>query len=250
MPDKNLILRIRLRELAEQRRRFGAPRLHTMLRREGHLINHKRTERLYREEGLSLRLKKRKKRISHLRVVMDKPERINQHWSMDFVSDNLYNGRRFRVLTIIDDLSRECPALEVDHSLTGKRVARVLDRIAMTRGFPEAITVDNGPEFISKALDLWAYTHGVKLRFIQPGKPTQNAFIESFNGKFREECLNDNVFVNLLSAQQIIETWRQDYNWERPHSSLNDLTPTEFARTFEKEQKTERPKQKLVLLKG
>ena len=130
MPDKNLILRIRLRELAEQRRRFGAPRLHTMLRREGHLINHKRTERLYREEGLSLRLKKRKKRISHLRVVMDKPERINQHWSMDFVSDNLYNGRRFRVLTVIDDLSRECPALEADHSLTGTRVARVLDRIS------------------------------------------------------------------------------------------------------------------------
>lgn len=250
IPDKNLMLRIRLRELAEQRRRFGAPRLHTMLLREGHLINHKRTERLYREEGLSLRLKKRKKRISHLRVVMDKPERINQHWSMDFVSDNLYNGRRFRVLTVIDDLSRECPALEADHSLTGKRVARVLDRIAMTRGFPDAITVDNGPEFISKALDLWAYTNGVKLRFIQPGKPTQNAFIESFNGKFREECLNDNVFINLNSAQKIIETWRLDYNQERPHSSLNDMTPTEFAVTFEKEQQTEKPKQKLVVLKG
>ena len=250
MPDKNSELRKRLRELAEQRRKFGAPRLHTMLRREGHLINHKRTERLYREEGLSLRLKKRKKRISHLRTVMDKPERINQHWSMDFVSDSLYNGRRFRVLTVVDDFSRECPALEADHSLTGKRVTRVLDRVALTRGLPAAITVDNGPEFISKAVDLWAYTNGVKLRFIQPGKPTQNAYIESFNGKFREECLNDNVFVNLSSAQQIIETWRQDYNLERPHSSLNDLTPTEFARTFEKEQKTEKPKQNLVLLKG
>ena len=208
-PKNDTEIRSRLRELAEQRRKFGAPRLHTMLRREGHLINLKRTERLYREEGLSLRLKKRKKRISHLRVVIDRPERINQHWSMDFVSDSLYNSRRFRVLTVVDDFSRECPVLEVDHSLTGKRVARVLERIALTRGLPEAITVDNGPEFISKALDLWAFENDVKLRFIQPGKPTQNAFIESFNGKFREECLNDNVFINLYSAQKIIETWRQ-----------------------------------------
>lgn len=199
-PKNDEEIRSRLRELAQKRRKFGAPRLHTLLRREGHLINHKRTERLYREEGLSLRLKKRKKRISHLRVVMDRPERINQHWSMDFVSDSLYSGRRFRVLTVVDDLSKECPALEVDHSLTGKRVARVLDRIAMTKGFPEVITVDNGPEFISKALDLWAFDNNVKLRFIQPGKPTQNAYIESFNGKFRDECLNDNVFVNLHSV--------------------------------------------------
>jgi putative transposase len=248
-PNNDAEIRSRLRELAEQRRKFGSPRLHTLLKREGRVINHKRTERLYKEEGLSLRLKKRKKRISHLRVVMDRPERINQHWSMDFVSDSLYSGRRFRVLTIVDDLSKECPVLEVDHSLTGTRVARVLDRIAMTKGLPEVITVDNGPEFISKALDLWAFENNVKLRFIQPGKPTQNAYIESFNGKFRDECLNDNVFVNLHSAQKIIETWRQDYNLERPHSSLNGMAPTEFARTFEKEQKTEKPKLKLVLLK-
>lgn len=242
-------IRSRLRELAEKRRKFGAPKLHTLLRREGHLINHKRTERLYREEGLSLRLKKRKKRISHLRVVMDRPERINQHWSMDFVSDSLYNGRRFRVLTVVDDLSRECPVLEVDHSLTGQRVTRVLDRIALTRGLPEVITVDNGPEFISKALDLWAYENSVKLRFIQPGKPVQNAYIESFNGKFRNECLNDNVFVSLQSARNIIEAWRQDYNSERPHSSLNDMTPEEFAARF-KEQQTENTKQNLVQSKG
>lgn len=232
IPKNEEEIRLRLRELAEKRRKFGAPRLHTMLRREGYLINHKRTERLYREEGLSLRLKKRKKRTSHVRVVMDSPTGINQHWSMDFVSDNLYNGRRFRVLTIVDDFSRECPGLEADHSLTGKRVTRVLDRIALFRGLPKVITVDNGPEFISKALDLWAYENKVKLRFIQPGKPVQNAFIESFNGKFRDECLNDNVFVSLHSAQQIIETWRQDYNSERPHSSLNDMTPKEFAATF------------------
>jgi putative transposase len=249
-PKDDNEIRSRLRELAEQRRKFGAPRLHTMLRREGHLINHKRTERIYKEEGLSLRRKKSRKRISHLRVVMDRPEQINQHWSMDFVSDSLYNGRRFRVLTVVDDLSRECPVLEVDHSLTGQRVTRVLDRVSMVRGLPEVITVDNGPEFISKALDLWAYERNVKLRFIQPGKPVQNAYIESFNGKFRDECLNDNVFISLHSAQKIIETWREDYNSERPHSSLNGMAPTEFARTFEKEQKTEKPKQELVLLKG
>jgi putative transposase len=143
-PKNDDEIRSRLRELAEKRRKFGASRLHTLLRREGWLINHKRTERLYREEGLSLRRKRRKKRTSHLRVVMDRPERINQHWSMDFVSDSLYNGRRFRVLTIVDDLSRECPALEADHSLTGKLVTRVLDRIALTRGLPDVITVDNG----------------------------------------------------------------------------------------------------------
>lgn len=220
-PKNDTLIRDRLRELAEQRHRFGAPRLHILLRREGHLINHKRTERLYREEGLSLRLKKRKKRQSHLRIMQDQPERINQHWSMDFVSDNLFNGRRFRVLTVVDNFSRECPVMEADHSLTGQRVARVLDRIALVRGLPQVITVDNGPEFISKALDLWAVENKVRLRFIAPGKPVQNAFIESFNGRLRDECLNEHIFVNLHNAQQIIESWRQDYNTNRPHSSLN-----------------------------
>lgn len=248
-PKNDDEIRARLRELAEKRRKFGAPMLHTLLRREGHLINHKRTERLYREEGLSLRMKKRKKRTSHLRVVMDRPERINQHWSMDFVSDSLYNGRRFRVLTVVDDFSRECPVLEVDHSLTGQRVSRVLDRIALTRGLPEVITVDNGPEFISKALDLWAYENSVKLRFIQPGKPVQNAYIESFNGKFRNECLNDHVFISLHSARKIIEAWRQDYNTERPHSSLSKMTPDEFAAHF-KDQQTENTNLKVVQSMG
>ncbi len=214
-PSNDTEIRSRLRQLAEQRHKFGAPRLHVLLRREGFLINHKRTERLYREEGLSLRLKRRRKRSSHLRVVLAAPERINQHWSMDFVSDSLHNGRRFRTLTVVDDLSKECPVLEVDHSLTGQRVTRVLERIALTRGLPEVITVDNGPEFISKAVDAWAYANGVKLHFIQPGKPTQNAYIESFNGKFRDECLNEHVFVSLHDAQQKIETWRQDYNANR-----------------------------------
>ena len=249
-PKNDDEIKSRLRELAEKRRKFGSPRLHTLLRREGRVINHKRTERLYHEEGLSLRLKKRRKRISHLRVVMNKPERINQHWSMDFVSDSLYNGRRFRVLTVVDDLSKKCPVLEVDHSITGKRVTRVLERLALTKGLPEVITVDNGPEFISKALDLWAYENKVKLRFIQPGKPTQNAYIESFNGKFRDECLNDNVFISLDSARDIIETWRIDYNTARPHSSLNGMTPEEFTRTFLKEQQTENTNLKLVQTMG
>ena len=231
-PDKNTEIRVRLRELAEQRRKFGSPRLLVLLHREGHLVNHKRVERLYREEGLSLRSKKRKKRISHLRVVLDRPDQANQHWSMDFVSDSLWNGRRFRVLTIVDDLTRECPALEVDHSLPGLRVTRVLNRLAATRGLPEVITVDNGPEFISKAMDAWAFQNKVRLRFIQPGKPVQNAYVESFNGKFRDECLNENVFIDLHDARNKIETWRRDYNSTRPHSSLNNLTPEEFAETL------------------
>jgi len=238
-PKNDTLIRDRLRELAEQRHRFGAPRLHILLLREGHLINHKRTERLYREEGLSLRLKKRKKRQSHLRIMQDQPERINQHWSMDFVSDNLFNGRRFRVLTVVDNFSRECPVMEADHSLTGQRVARVLDRIALVRGLPQVITVDNGPEFISKALDLWAVENKVRLRFIAPGKPVQNAFIESFNGRLRDECLNEHIFVNLHNAQQIIESWRQDYNTNRPHSSLNDMTPEEFSAEFFRKQQSE-----------
>ena len=171
--------------------------------------------------------------------MLDRPERINQHWSMDFVSDNLFNGRRFRVLTVVDNFSRECPVMEADHSLTGQRVARVLDRIALVRGLPQVITVDNGPEFISKALDLWAVENKVRLRFIAPGKPVQNAFIESFNGRLRDECLNEHIFVNLHNAQQIIESWRQDYNTNRPHSSLNDMTPEEFSTEFFRKQQTE-----------
>ena len=239
IPKNDEKIRSRLRELAEQRRKFGAPRLHTMLLREGYLINHKRTERLYREEGLSLRLKKRKKRTSHLRVVLDRAERVNQHWSMDFVSDNLFSGRRFRVLTVVDDFSKECPVLEVDHSLTGQRVARVLDRIALMHDLPEVITVDNGPEFISKALDLWGFENNVKFRFIQPGKPTQNAYIESFNGKFRDECLNEHVFISLEGARETIEAWRRDYNTNRPHSSLGNMTPEEFSAAFKQAKKTE-----------
>ena len=223
-------VRTRLRELAQQRRRYGCPRLHVLLKREGLAINHKRTERLYREEGLSLRLKKRKKRIAVLRVVMPPAERPNQRWSMDFVSDALDTGRRFKILTIVDNYSKECPAMETDTSINGKRVVQALERLSVLRGLPEVITIDNGPEFSSKALDEWAYQNKVRLNFIRPGKPVENAFIESFNGKLRDECLNENRFLSLQQARQIIETWRIDYNEVRPHSSLNNLTPEEFAR--------------------
>lgn len=216
-------------EIAQQRPRFGQPRLHIMLRREGWKINHKRTERLYRQENLSLRTKKRRRKRSGLRIVLPLAKRANESWSMDFVSDALGNGRRFRALTIVDQFSRECPWIEVDHSLPGLRVARVLDRLAKDRGLPKTITVDNGPEFAGKDLDQWAYKRGVRLHFIQPGRPVQNAFIESFNGRLRDECLNQNFFATLEDARLKIEVWRRDYNEDRPHTALGDMTPRQFA---------------------
>jgi len=227
-------VRLRLKELAEQRRRFGCHRLHVILKREGLVINHKRTERIYREEGLSLRLKKRKKKIAMVRVKLPEPERVNQRWSMDFVSDCLCTGRRYRALTILDDFSRECLAIEVDTSVGGARVANVLERLAELRGLPEVITLDNGPEFTGKTLDEWAYRRGVKLNFIRPGKPVENAYIESFNGKLRDECLNENWFITLKDAREAAEAWRIDYNEFRPHSSLGDLSPLQYINKTEK----------------
>lgn len=222
-------LRSRLRELAAERKRFGSPRLHIMLKREGLVVNHKRTERLYHEEGLALRKKRRRKGAAGARVIIPAPERPNQRWSMDFVTDSLVTGRRFRALAIVDDYSRECPAIEVDTSLGGRRVVDVLDRLSDIRGLPEVITIDNGPEFAGKALDEWAYRKGVKLSFIRPGKPIENAFAESFNGRLRDECLNTNWFLSLRHARDIIEDWRKDYNEIRPHSSLKGRTPKEYA---------------------
>jgi len=226
--DDDVILRHRLRELAAQRRRFGSPRLHVLLKREGLVINHKRTERIYKEEGLALRRKRRRKGTAGARAVIPSPERPNQKWSMDFVADSIVTGRRFRALAIVDDYSRECPAIEVDTSLGGRRVVGVLERLAEIRGLPEIITVDNGPEFAGKALDEWAYRKGIKLDFIRPGKPIENAFAESFNGRLRDECLNDNWFLSLKHAREVIESWRKDYNTARPHSSLGGLAPQEF----------------------
>jgi putative transposase len=221
----------KIRELAHQRRRFGCPRIHLLLRRAGLVVNHKRTERIYREEGLSLKRKRRRKGTAGVRAIILAPERPNQKWSMDFVTDSIVTGRRFRALAIVDDYSRECPAIEVDTSLGGQRVVGVLDRLAETRGLPEFITMDNGPEFAGRALDEWAYRKGIKLNFIRPGKPIENALAESFIGRLRDECLNENWFMNLKHARQIIEDWRRDYNEVRPHSSLRSMTPREYAET-------------------
>jgi len=218
-----------MRELAGQRKRFGSPRLHIMLKREYLVVNHKRTERIYREEGLALRKKRRRKGAAMVRVTLPTPERPNEKWSMDFITDTIVTGRRFRALAIIDQYSRECPVIEVDTSLGGRRVVGVLERLAETRGLPEVITIDNGPEFAGRALDEWAYRNGVKLNFIRPGKPIENAFAESFNGRLRDECLNTNWFMNLKHARDIIEDWRIDYNQVRPHSSLKGMTPVEYA---------------------
>jgi putative transposase len=219
------VVRERLKQLAREHPRWGYRFLGVLLRREGYKINHKRVLRLYREEGLKLRPKKRRKVVSVQRVQPQATTDINQKWSMDFVSDTLSCGRRFRALTIVDCHSRECLALEVDTSLNGERVVRVLERLRETRGLPQVIQTDNGPEFTGHVLDAWAYRNRVKLFFIEPGKPVQNAHIESFNGKLRNECLNLEWFTNLRQAREVIEAWRCSYNHFRPHSALGNVSP-------------------------
>lgn len=221
---------IKLKELAASRPRYGYRRLYELLRREGWKVNHKKVHRLYVNLGLQVRIKRKIRRASLARVPIGRPENINERWSMDFMMDVLDNGRRFRIFTIIDHFSRECPLLAADYSLTAQKVASYLDQLALTRGLPKVITVDNGTEFISRAMDGWAYRHGVKLDFIRPGKPVDNAIIESFNGKLRDECLNTHVFSGLEDVRQKLECWRRDYNTQRPHSSIGNLSPTEFVR--------------------
>jgi putative transposase len=221
-------LRERLKVLAEQRRRFGYRRLYVLLRREGFSVNHKRVYRLYRQEGLSLRRRRRKRLTSGLRTTLPTPQGPNQRWSMDFVSDFTAEGRRLKILTVVDDFTRYCMAVEVDTSIRGARVVQVLEQLSEEHGLPQVIVTDNGPEFTGKALDTWAYQHNLKLDFIRPGKPVENAFIESFNGKFRDECLNEHWFLDLKDAREKVAEWRDDYNMFRPHSSLGDLTPAEF----------------------
>ena len=230
-------LRQRLRELAVQRRRFGSPRLIELLRREGIGDNHKRIERVYREKGLQVR-RRRRKRVARVGrpQTSPKPTRPNQRWSMDFMQDGLADGRVLRLLTLVDDFTRECPHIEVDRSLSGERVARVLDLLAWRRGLPEEIVTDNGPEFTSLALDKWAHKNNVRLHFITPGRPVENAFIESFNGRFRDECLNENWFVTMADARTKVEAWRADYNTVRPHGALGHKTPEGFAKEFERKQ--------------
>jgi len=223
-------LRQRLRELAGSRPRYGYRRLTVMLRREGWKVNAKRVYRIYREENLGVHTAKRKKRGAHVRVPLPEPTRPNQRWSMDFVSDRLADGRWFRILTVIDQYTRECLCAYADRSQTGEKVVAQMKRLAAMRGMPESITTDNGGEFAGKAMEAWAYQNSVKLDLIRPGKPVENGYIESFNGRLRDECLNGEIFFDLADAREKLERWREDYNERRPHSSLADRTPAEFAR--------------------
>lgn len=222
-------LRERIRAIAETKRRYGYRRIHVMLLREGWQINHKRTHRLYREAGLQVRRRNRKRIIHGERTPLSRARKPNESWSMDFVSDALADGRRVRCLTLVDDFTKECLATVVDSSIIGARVALELDGVIARRSQPISISVDNGPEFAGKALDEWAYRRGIRLRFIRPGKPIENAYVESFNGKLRDECLNEHWFTSLAEARALIEAWRREYNQERPHSSIGNATPAEFA---------------------
>jgi len=241
-------VRERMRILAVQRPRFGAPRLTVLLRQEFGAVNHKRVERIYREESLQLPLKRGKKRgVSNRANILIVPGEPNERWSMDFMSDSLCDGRRFRILTIVDDFTRECVAIEVDSGITGERVIRTLEWLKETRELPGMLVTDNGPEFTSRAMLVWSKPAGVKLHFIDPGRPVQNAFIESFNGKLRDECLNQYWFVSLEEARRIIKLWRIDYNTTRPHSSLGYMTPEAFRLGFEQKLENDKINRKLSL---
>ena len=227
-PD-DAALRARLRELADPRRRFGYRRLHALLRLEGHAVNRKKTQRLYREEGLAVRRRKSRRRIAVARTPIPLPEGPNSRWSVDFVHDQLACGRRFRVLSIIDDVTKECLAAVADTSLSGKRVVREMAALIARRGKPGAVISDNGTEFTSIAVLKFTQEQKLNWRYIAPGKPTQNAFAESFQGRMRDECLNEHLFFSIRHARDVIAGWVHDYNTVRPHSSLGYQTPAAYA---------------------
>jgi putative transposase len=223
-------LRTRIREIAEVRVSYGYRRIQVLLRREGWRVNHKRTYRLYREDGLSLRKKRpKRRRMAMARQPRTAATRPNERWSMDFMADALANGQKLRVLTVVDAYTRECVALEAATHFGGQDVATVLSQLAVTRGLPQTISVDNGTEFTSRAFDHWAYTNQVQLDFSRPGKPTDNATIESFNASVRRECLSQHYFSTLAEAQVVLGIYRDDFNKQRPHSSLGQKTPAEFS---------------------
>ncbi len=222
-------LREAMKKVAGERRRFGYRRIHVMLERQGFCMNQKKLRRLYREEKLQVRKRGGRKRALGTRCPMVLPQRANERWSLDFVSDAFTDGRRFRVLAVVDDFSRECLALVADTSLSGLRMTRELDAIVKRRGKPHTVVSDNGTEMTSMAVLKWCQETGVKWHYIAPGKPMQNGFVESFNGSFRDECLNETLFSSLPQARQQITDWKDDYNRERPHSSLGNITPIEFA---------------------
>jgi putative transposase len=221
-------IRTRLEELSCERRRFGYRRLHDLLKDEGINVNHKKVYRIYRELNLQVRKKRRKRRTCRGLAPFILPQKPNERWSMDFMCDSLASGRKFRTLNVIDDFTRECLAIEVATSISGKRVARVLDRLVAFRGKPNGIVCDNGTEYTSKALSEWSKSRDIPLLFIEPGKPMQNALVESFNGKMRDECLNENLFFTIPHATQLIEDFRQDFNKKRPHTGIGGLTPNQM----------------------
>ena len=227
-PD-DAAVRVRLRELASIRRRFGYRRLHILLRREGIIMNHKKLRRLYREERLQVRRRGGRKRALGTRMPMTIPQAPNHRWSLDFLSDALADGRRFRILAIVDDFTRECLALVADTSLPGLRVVRELDALIAGRGRPAMMVSDNGTELTSMAMLRWAHEHRIEWHYIAPGKPQQNAFVESFNGRLRDELLNETLFTSLTHARAALLAWKDDYNTVRPHSGLGNLAPSIFA---------------------
>lgn len=222
-------LREAMKKVAAERRRFGYRRIHVMLERQGICMNQKKLRRLYKEEKLQVRKRGGRKRALGTRRPMVLPNRANERWSLDFVSDAFTDGRRFRVLAVVDDFSRECLALVADTSLSGLRMTRELDDIIQRRGKPHTIVSDNGTEMTSMAVLKWCQETGVEWHYIAPGKPMQNGFVESFNGSFRDECLNETLFSSIPQARECITAWKEDYNKERPHSSLGNITPNEFA---------------------
>jgi putative transposase len=227
--EQTQALRCRIVDIAHQRRRFGYRRVHDLLRRDFPGVNHKRVYRLYREANLAVRKRKKSKRPLNERVPLQLAKAVNEVWSMDFVSDSLSNGRRLKYLTVADDFSHECVDIAVDFGISGEYVTRLLDTAAMFRGYPDMVRTDNGPEFTSRVFMAWTQTHGIRHILIQPGRPMQNGYIESFNGKFRDEHLNESWFETLQQARNAASIWKQDYNQVRPHSSVGRIPPAEFA---------------------
>jgi len=229
-PDRNGALRARIVVLAQRHRRYGVGMIHLKLRQAGELVNYKRVERLYRLEKLHIRRRRRKKIPVADRQPLIRPGRANEVWSMDFVFDRIASGRTLKCLVIVDDATHEAVAIVPEHTIGGDHLTRILDEICAQRGKPVVIRSDNGPEFTGKAMLTWAHRHGIALRLIEPGKPNQNAYVESFNGRLRDECLNEHWFMSLAHARALIESWRREYNEERPKRSLGGLTPTQFAK--------------------
>lgn len=229
-PDRNQELRAQIVSLAQRHRRYGAPMIYLKLRQDGLVVNHKRVDRLYAQEGLQIKRRKRKKVPMSERQPLLRPAQADQVWSMDFVFDRSADARVLKILTIVDDATHESVAVVVERAIGGEMLTRIMDRICRERGYPQIIRTDNGKEFCGRSMLSWCHAHGVKLRLIEPGKPNQNAYIESFNGRLRDECLNESWFLNLHHARALIEAWRKEYNEERPKKALGGLTPAAYAR--------------------